>query len=86
MGTAMPFLYSVGILFSVIGIIASYILHRKVRKSSTLVILIGYLLSVIPSFGEFVLNCWKTMFKTNWVNLSISLNSPRMQKGIFGLV
>ena len=49
MGTAMPFLYSVGILFSVIGIIASYILHRKVRESSTLVILIGYLLSVIPS-------------------------------------
>ena len=49
MGTAMPFLYSIGILFSIIGIIASYILHRKVKKSSTLVILIGYLLSVIPS-------------------------------------
>ena len=49
MGTAMPFLYSIGILFSVVGIIASYILHRKVRKLSTLVILIGYLLSVIPS-------------------------------------
>ena len=56
MGTAMPFLYSIGILFSVIGIIASYILHRKVRKLSTLFILVGYLLSVIPSVAFLLAN------------------------------
>lgn len=59
MGTAFPFIYSFSIIFGIIAIIASYILHKKTKALSTLVILIGYLLGVVPGF------IWLALFVFN---------------------
>ena len=48
MGTAFPIIYVFSIIFGIIAIIASYILHKKTRALSTLAILVGYLLGVVP--------------------------------------
>lgn len=49
MGTSFTFLYSFSSLFAIVSTIAAYILHKKTRALSTLIIFIGFLLGLISS-------------------------------------
>ena len=71
MGTAFPFIYVISILFGIIAIIASYILHKKTKAISTLIILIGYVLAVVPLIG------WLALY---------AFDSPKMLMEILTLI
>ena len=49
MGTSFTFVYAVSALFAIISAIAGYILHKKTKTLSTLIIFIGFLLGLASS-------------------------------------
>jgi len=48
MGTAFPFIYVLSAVLGIVALIAAFILHKKTRALSTLTILIGYLIAIVP--------------------------------------